>query len=402
MASTQRSVFLSSLMAEPLTSLYPLFGVILYKSLNATALELALFIMLRPVVAIFSLYYTSHLSKRRDRLKANVVWAGILARLPFFLFPFITSAMQGILCAALYWLFLRGSIPGWMEILKIKLPTVERSRVFSKSSALAYLEGVVLALAFGYLLDKNPDIWRWLFPLGALVGMVGVYYQAKIPLEEKSIYQKEPRNLKQAILRPWKDSYQVLKSNPGFLQFQWGTMVSGFGLMVFQPALPIFFVDTLKISYQDLAIALSVCKGIGFAVSSTWWSKKLHEFHFQSYTGIIYALFGFFPFVLLSSATAFDLIYFAYFIYGIAQAGSHLTWHLSGTLFSEDEESSRYSSVNILAVGIRGAIAPALGALLLKGAGPIPVLFLGGVISLYAFWDAALNPANQKSSKVFQ
>lgn len=401
MASTQRSVFLSSLLAEPLTSLYPLLGVILYKSLNATALELALFTMLRPVVAIFSLYYTSHLSKRRDKLKSNVVWAGILARVPFFLFPFITTAMQGIFCAAFYWLFLRGSIPGWMEILKIKLPTVERSRVFSKSASLAYLAGVVLAIGFGHFLDAFPNAWRYLFPVGGVIGMLGVYFQSQIPLEVKSPSQQEPINFKEVAVRPWKESLEVLKKNPGFLQFQWGTMLSGFGLMVFQPALPIFFVDTLQISYQDLAIALSVCKGIGFALSSTWWSRKLHLFDFQSYTGIIYALFGFFPFVLLSSVASFNLVYFAYFIYGIAQAGSHLTWHLSGTLFSEEEDSSRFSSVNILAVGVRGAVAPALGAILLQGAGPIPALLLGGIISLYAFWDASLNPANSTATRVF-
>ena len=36
------------------------------------------------------------------------------------------------------------------------------------------------------------------------------------------------------------------------------------------------------------------------------------------------------------------------------QAGSELSWNMSGPLFSKQEESSSYTSVNIVTAGIRG------------------------------------------------
>jgi hypothetical protein len=79
-------------------------------------------------------------------------------------------------------------------------------------------------------------------------------------------------------------------------------------------------------------------------------------------------------------------LYAAYLIFGIAQGGSHLIWHLSGPIFSEAEESSRYSGVNVLMVGIRGLIAPILGGILNYLFGADFVFVLGGLCCLGGFF----------------
>jgi predicted MFS family arabinose efflux permease len=161
-------------------------------------------------------------------------------------------------------------------------------------------------------------------------------------------------------------------------------MLGGGGLMIMQPALPTFFLDELNLSYTTLATALAACKGIGFTLTSRFWAgllDRLNIFRLSSHVTILAALF---PLTLLLGKTHPSWVFAAYLIYGVMQAGSELSWHISGPLFARSEDSSPYSSVNVVSVGLRGLIAPLCGALLCSAFSPTPVLLLGGALSLIA------------------
>jgi len=77
-------------------------------------------------------------------------------------------------------------------------------------------------------------------------------------------------------------------------------------------------------------------------------------------------------------------LYVAYFWYGVGQGGSHLIWNMSGPIFSGKEESSRYSGVNVMLAGLRGAVAPPLGGWMSVSMGPIQTLLFGAVFCFYS------------------
>ena len=86
--------------------------------------------------------------------------------------------------------------------------------------------------------------------------------------------------------------------------------------------------------------------------------------------------FGLYPLCVL-----FANVNIAFFVYGVAQAGSHLIWHLSGTIFAKDGDSTPYSAVNILSQGLRGLIVPFLGGIACTFFGPVPVMVIGSLTS---------------------
>jgi len=100
------------------------------------------------------------------------------------------------------------------------------------------------------------------------------------------------------------------------------------------------------------------------------------------FTGLVLFGFALFPLFILLAPMFHGWLYLAYIIYGIAQAGSHLIWHLSGPMFADHEDSSTYSGVNIVMVGVRGVIAPPLGALLSASLGIYYPLVTSIVLSL--------------------
>lgn len=378
-----RALVWTNLLAEPLFTLYNLLAFILYKDLGASAFQIALLTMLKPIVSILSFYWSAGLNGRTRKLKPNVMWAGFLMRVPFLACLWIDSAWFVIAAAVNYMFFYRAAIPAWMEIVKRNMEKEKRGRAFSISSALGYGEGVVLALACGSLLDKDPAMWKWLFFITAVIGLFSLIVQARIVVEGEDVEVERP-SLKELIVRPWRDSYQLMKERPDFSKFQWGFMACGFGVMLIQPALPLFAVDRLGVSYMEMMGAISIAKGLGFAVSSPLWARWMDRMNILRLASFVFISVGLFPVLLSFSVLNIAWLYIAYFWYGVGTGGSHLVWNMSGLIFAGKDESSRYTGVNVVSVGLRGAFAPPLGSWMAVVFGPLQVLLLGGVLCFYS------------------
>ncbi len=378
-----RSLILTNLLTEPLFTLYSFLLFILYKDLGASALQITLLTALKPVVTILSFYWSAGLKGQAQKLKANVLWAGFLMRAPFLLCPWVESSWFVIGAAVNYMFFYRAGIPAWLEIIKRNIGEGKRNRTFSISSALGYAEGVVLALGCGALLDRDPGCWKVLFFGAALVGLLTLVVQSQIVVEGKDTVLERP-SLKEVVVRPWRDSYRLMRERRDFSWFQWGFMVSGFGLMLIQPALPLFTVDVLGISYLEMAAAVSIAKGLGFALSSPIWAKWIDRIPLFKMASFVFLAIGLFTVLLSFSVWSVAWLYVAYFWYGVGQGGSHLVWNMSGPIFAGKEESSTYTGVNVAMAGLRGAVAPPLGGLLAVTVGPVQVLLMGGALCFYS------------------
>ena len=349
--------------------------------MGASAFQIALMTCFKPIITILSFYWSAGLEKS-GKLKSNVLWAGFLMRAPFLLCPWIDSVWFIIGAAVNYMFFYRAGIPGWMEMIRRNMNEGKRGKWFSWSSALGYAEGVVLALGIGSVLDKDPGLWKLLFFGAAMVGMLVLVIQSRIPIEESG--EKERLPFKELLVRPWKDSYHLIRTKPNFSRFQWGFMVCGFGIMLIQPALPIFAVDNLEVSYMVMAGGISVAKGLGFALSSPIWARWIEQINVLKLASWVFLSVALFPVLMSFSVWNIGWFYLAFFWYGIGQGGSHLVWNMSGPIFSGREESSRYTGVGLVLAGIRGAIAPPLGCWLAVLFGPVAVLVLGGALCFYS------------------
>ena len=380
----------SSLLAEPMVTLYALIVFILYKDLHATAFQVALLTMLKPMFTVLSFYWST---ASKGRLRANVLGAGILMRAPFLLCPWVDSVWYLIAAAVNYMFFLRAGAPAWMEILKRSLSAGKRDRAFAVSSVLGYVEGGVLSIAIGMMLDACLSSWKWLFVFSALLGMVGSFIQSRVPVDEEK--KEEKLHWKEHLLRPWKDSWKLMRSKRDFAKFQWNFMICGFAVMFIQPALPLFFIDELGISYTELATAIALAKGLGFIASSPFWSRFIEKTSIRRVSHYVFFVVALFPLFLILAKWNLALFYLSYFCYGIGLGGNHLVWNLSGPHFAGKEENSiHYTGVGVVLSGIRGGIAPPLGSWLSVFFGSVPVL---GVAVILCAWSGFRKVFDKKS-----
>lgn len=282
-------------------------------------------------------------------------------------------------------LFSRAGIPAWMEILKLNMPKQKREKFFSVSQSLGYAEGILIALALGVLLDANTSSWKLLFMLSALLGIFSTALQGKLPIRgEQADLGKEPLPLD--LLKPWRDAWHLLKTRPDFARFQWSYMAGGTGLMLMMPALAVYYADVLQLNHTDMALGRCLFMGLGFVLSSPCWAFAMERAPFSRLNSLILLGFCLFPLLIICASFGIGWFFFAFFLWGVAQGGSHLLWNLAGTVYAGNADSSSFTSVSILAVGLRGSIAPLLGGIFCDLVGPIPVLMLGAFSCAYGAW----------------
>ncbi len=378
---TRFALLWMKLAEEPFVVLYGLLHFILRKDLGATALHLSLFAMLRPVMALFSFYWGANLFQRRDKLLTNLMGAWFLGRCPFLLLPWIDSIWYVIFVAAMYQLFHRAGMPALMEILKVNVAKETREKAYTRYFVMSFLESILLGLTIGTIISGMG--WKPLFFIATLISMSSILLQMRIPLNlPKKIEIPEQPSWKERLIKPWQESFALMRRRPDFADFQWSFMIGGVGLMVIAPALPIYFADHLLIEHSTLAYARTILMGIGVALSAQLWRKGLKTIVPQQLCIYILCGFALFPLLLLFAGSSLFWLHTAFLFYGIAQAGSHLLWNLSGTLFAPDEDSSRFTSTNILMVGLRGLVGPLLGGFLCNLFGVQVTLLLGFTITL--------------------
>lgn len=394
LAKTRIAYTWTRILNTPFWALYTLLPFILCKDLQATPWQIACIISLKPIVSLFSLYWSSQIKRQRDRLLSNIVWAEIFGHLPFLFVPWISHPWFFVFASAVYMLFHRGVNPAWMEVLKVNVPEESRKTVFAYGSAFYHVGGAILAIGIGWTLDDYFQAWRWLFPITALCSLAAIVFQINLPIKGApfpEIKEKSSFSFKEEVIKPWREALGLMKRRPDFSRFQIGFMLGGGGLMLWQPALPQFFFDTLMLNYKELTIAMTLCKSIGYTLALPLWTRMMNRIDIFLFSAAVTAIAALFPLGLMAAQSNVLWLYASYFLYGFMQAGSELSWNLSGPIFSRHEESSLYSGVNVVSIGFRGCFAPPLGSYLCNMTSATTALLMGGGCCLLATWQMYAN-----------
>ena len=351
-----RALIGSSLLNEPFAALIPLLPFILLKELHASTLTITVLVIIKPLMSLFSYFYNRELLRMKFSLKATVLCTGIFARLPFILALLSNNPWWYVLACAMYMLFSRSLLAPWMELLRLNLEQQKLQKMFSISSMLSYSLGLVLAISMGFFLDSYTGFWKIVFFSALLVGLAATLLQAFLP--EITVRQEV---CSAVSIRPIKKMSSLLKVRSDFLRFQIVFMAGGGGLMLLSPSLPIYFCDVLCVNYKDLLCIFSICKAVGFVLSSSYWRASLSMKSINWFTKTVLMGFFFYTIFLFLARFCLPTLFIAYIIYGVFQSASHLVWHLSGPLFAGSQDSAIFSSINVFSVGLRGCFAPLIG-----------------------------------------
>lgn len=262
---TRFAIFWTAFFSESFLAFYNgLLPFILIKDLAASAFCLSLLMTLKPAVSVFSFYWSSSTHRNSQSLKKSLLFSGLFSYLPFLFYPLLDRVWYLIFASTLFMLFSKASFPAWMEILKINLEKESREKLFSLGAIIGYIEGALLGVFIGPLLDSHPSYWKLLLLLSALLGMSSVWIQWRTPLRRLPVNEKTVPPF--TLLRPWKEGLALLRSRKDFAQYQLGSMCNGFGIMLALPALTIFFSDHLQLTHSEMTMGRYIFMAIGYVL----------------------------------------------------------------------------------------------------------------------------------------
>jgi hypothetical protein len=357
--------------------------IILKKTLGGSDLDVMLLSLLVSSAFLVSIYGSEIINRSESRSR-TIIKIGFTAKAFFILLPLYNNPAFYIFCIAVSAYLDSMLLSSWNIVFKHNYTEENRSKFYSYATTIQTIMLLAVSTLFGSLLDLNHNIYKIFFPLAGLFGMFSYYNLSQmIALSMDDYGGRDKHNktvynwklIKDILVLPARNMLRIFKENKPFLRFEIYFFLYGMAFMVITPAVPVFLVDTLKLSYEPISIA----KGLVFHSTLILFTPIMGRFHGtgnpERFSGIMFLILSLYPLLMVFSKYAAAVspvfnsvyvLYTAHFVFGLAMSGVLIAWALSSIYFAPPREVSNYQAAHITLTGIRGLFSPALGYAVMK------------------------------------
>ncbi len=356
--------------------------IILKKSLMGSDFQVMLLALLVSSAFLVSIYGSELVNRSYNRSKTILI-LGTTAKFFLIILPVINNTGFYIACIAISAYLDSMLLPVWNIVFKHNYTERKRSRLYSYATTLQTIIVLIVTTIFGYYLDLNNSLYKIMFPVAGICGIVVYYNLAKmISMSEddytgKSIKYKvniSGKLIKDIISLPYRSTIKIFKANPAFMRFEAYFFLYGMAFMILSPVIPVFLVDDLGLSYSPISFA----KGMVFHSAFILFTPLMGRIHGtgspNKFCGFAFSTLALFPLILISAkyfvlpGLQLDkemIVYISYFVFGFAMSGVTMAWALSSIYYAPKSEVSNYQAVHVTLTGVRGLFSPALGYLVM-------------------------------------
>lgn len=337
--------------------------------MGASNFQIGLLASLPTFTNIFQLISIWLVQKYNNR-RAVMVISSFFARTPLFIigllpFLFSTGTSVQVLIFLLSFHYLFGSIAGasWNSWMKDLVPENILGTYFSRRSRLTQSLNVVLSLALALSLDYiktyYPQLeltaYSFMFIIGAIIGMLGVYYLSKTP-EPTSYLAKD--NVFKLFGKPLKDK--------NFRQLLAFNSFWSFALNIATPFFSVYMMKSLNLPLSSI-IGFGLLAQVSSIFSIQFWGRYADQYSNKTvirmaapiYIACILAWT--FTGMGSSAAITMGLLAIINIFTGISTAGINLALNNICLKLSPKDESIVYISARNIIVALISAVGPMAG-----------------------------------------
>jgi hypothetical protein len=281
-------------------------------------------------------------------------------------------------------------------------------------------------------LDRRPEAYVFLYPAAAALGAIGIWQFSQIRVrkerqllrrEEQQVYTLRPENVAETdeanvlnfvpratdtLRRFLRESTRVLREDKQFAQYQWWQFLNGAAFMLMIP--PLVFMVSREMTdprgeYVLATIVLQLIPMIASVLCIGLWSPLFDRTHILRFRAI-QSYISVSAHVALWLGAVLNLLWIVAIgqtFVGISNAAGNLAWNLGHNDFAKKEEAGSYMGVHVMLTGLRGFIAPFIGAWLfaagIVGRNVFALSTLMCVVAGVGFWLMAWKherPARQQ------
>ncbi len=345
--------------------------VVAVTSLEASPLELTLLVSAFPVGAFLGPLWA--LLGRRWGMKRLVMQMAVWANLPLFAVFWVTDAALFTALVSISQLLNSAMRMGQSSMYRILYPREQQGRVLGRLAFWTYLTMVPAILLTGWLLDRSHEMYRVLYPLAGLCGLIGCFYYGMLHVPREGQLPPQQTGFRSSV----RGVERILAQDRGYLLFQVAFFLSGSAFFMSTHIVLLLTRDRFNFGALELSLWMSVVPQLLLALGSPLWGQVLDRIGIVRcrllisvlMTGYLLSYFGG---VVLGVA---GLIYVGSVLQGLSNGGGQLTWALASSHFAPRlEDVPLYNGIHFVLNGIRGLVLPWVGSILFVLSGAWAVL----------------------------
>jgi MFS family permease len=253
-------------------------------------------------------------------------------------------------------------------VWSLNYPRESRGRVIARLSVINTLCLAGTAWLGSSVLDANPERFRYVYALGALIAACGVFAFSRVPLagEADHLAQEQRAGSGGGGIVGVLD---LLRADPLYARFLGWQMLGGISNMMVEAPVLYLVSRQMGASYaQSIAVTTVIPLALS-VLTIPFWAIYLDRVHVSAFRAAHGWTFSLSQLLLWAGAATQSLwvVLLARMVLGAARAGGGLAWNLGHNDFAPADRVGLYMGVHVTLTGMRGAVAPFLGMALYLG-----------------------------------
>jgi MFS family permease len=327
-----------------------------------------------PTVLLSSIFWNAIL--QRVSLRSYLILLWLVGGVPYLLVRWVDSYSVLLVLHICWAIGNAGWIPMGGKLLKWFYDDRVHGRVFSVIHGVGLLAGMLAGYLVGKWLADNPNAFRWVFPLAALMQLCGV---VTILLVVRHVPPLPPATLQPArrmLLDPLLQVVSILRNDRAFLRYELAFMTYGAAFMICDALLPVLVTEGLKLSYDEFSESTLVVRNLAMLLAVWPWGVVHDRIGAVRMSALGFGMMAIYPLLLLV-ANSYWGVAIATVGFGLGISAISLTWMLGPVALAPTQELvPKYSAIHAMCVGIRGLFFQALGMGLYRISGSFAVPFI--------------------------
>jgi len=382
--------------------------------LGASNHEIGLLSSLPALMALLVTIPSGHFLSQRPQVMPWLVRSLLLHRLGFLLvvlIPWLPLAAKG---SALVWLLVLFTIPahffgvGWNSMLADAIPEVDRTRVFAIRngvSAIALTGGIYLS---GLWLEYGGFPWNYqiLYVAGFATSLLSIFYIRKLHIPDQLSARTETRPPSSARSRPsareivqrWIHTGHKFRGHADFGRIVFNTLLHGIGLWMVAPLYVIYFVRGLGANEGWLGLN-GMLGNLTPVLGYYLWQRAIERWGENPILKWTIVLVGVYP-VLVGLSPSLTTILIWTGLYGLLVPAIGLSHFFMLLKVCPDRERPLFMGVYTTIMNMGASVMPLVGVAAADRFGIVPVLVVGGILSVIGSSSFLWNPLHSGDSLV--
>lgn len=269
--------------------------------------------------------------------------------------------VAGVIGARLFW---SGIVTVRSAIWRANYPRHVRGNFTARVTVLAALGMALTGVITGFLLDRDPQSFRYVYPLAAaaMFGGMALYGRTRVRGQRRLLAAERDGAASRGGRRRV-DLYRILRSDHDYRRYLTCMFVFGSGNLMVVAQLVVILNEQLGLSRLQQMLVTSSIPFAAIPLSIPLWARYFDRVHIVRYRAVQSWTFVAAIATLLAGVLARELwlLWLGAALLGTGYSGGRLGWNLGHNDFASDARATEYMGLHVTLTGIRGLAAPLIG-----------------------------------------